>query len=249
MKHGTVGSVLRSNQAYYSQICATESLEWGIAYWSEAFPAVAEANQFREVIVSDAAVMPQALAAATDFFTNRGLRCRRWAPAADQPIDAQRTFLESHGFEPRHTLAMRLEAWPAPLDVAGVRVLPARAMRAAFRETFAGDDAATIELANERLDDPSLDMLVAMVDNRPAGRCAFFEVGDIGRIVGLNVVESMRGRGVATALLSSALAVAHRVASRIVCAQVDAENGVARACFERIGFRQDGVIVEFDAVA
>jgi GNAT superfamily N-acetyltransferase len=257
MKFSTIGSILRSNQAYYSQISATETLECGIAYWSAAYPSVPEANQFREVMLPDAGSMPRAFAEAEQYFAARGLRCQRWAPAAEQSVEVLQPFLESRGYRRRELRAMRLGEWPHIPPNPAVRILPARAMRAAHRQTYSQDiegrshDEPSAEtradLANERLDDPQLDMFVALVGGQPAGRCALFQVGDIGRIIDFYVPPALRRQGIATALLAHVIALAQRVASRVICLEVDATNVPAHALLAKLGFHDDGMMVEFDA--
>jgi ribosomal protein S18 acetylase RimI-like enzyme len=205
--------------------------------------------------------MPRAFAEAEAYFAARGLRCRRWAPAAEQPVEVLQPFLESHGYRCRDLRAMRLGEWPHVAPNPAIRILPARAMRAAHRQTYLqtvegaapqpDEPAAELlaDLASERLNDPQMDMFVALLGGRPAGRCALFQVGDIGRIMDLYVPIPLRRQGIATALLGHVIALAQRVASRVICLEVDATNTAAIKLLEKFGFEDDGLMVEFDAPA
>jgi N-acetylglutamate synthase-like GNAT family acetyltransferase len=134
-----------------------------------------------------------------------------------------------------------------------VRVLPARAMRAALRKTFLEADLPCpneirrlrADACEERLDDPQFDMFVAVVNGQPAGRCALYQVGDIARLTDLAVPAPFARRGVAAALAASVLTLARRLAVPNVCLQVDSSDAARRAWFESVGFAADGSFVEF----
>lgn len=142
MQRSTVGSLLRSTQAACGQICEKQTLELGIAYYSDEFAALPDANQFREVIADDPQSLPQAFEEASQWFEQRGLTILRWAPASGTAAAATIDFLKQRGFRPRTSSAMILSQWIDVEAPAEVRVLPARAMRAALRETFPAADQA-----------------------------------------------------------------------------------------------------------
>ncbi len=255
MERSTVGSLLRSTQAYCAQVCDRQTLTDGIAYYSERFAGLPEANQFREVIIDDPARIPAAYDEAERWFREHGLDCRRWAPADGRASDELSDFLVGHGFRRREYTAMALNRWSA-IDVAdNVKVLPARAMRAAFHETVQGAALPSpaelrevlIEAYDERLNDPQYDMFVALVDGQPAGRCVLYQVGDIARIMDLTVLTPFTGHGVEAALTAHALALAKRLAMRNICVQVETDDPAQRTWFESAGFVEDGTIVEFHA--
>ena len=249
MRRSTLSSVLRSNQVYCELLCDKQTLQWGIAYHSRRWAALPEANQFREVLIPDAQEIPDAFAQAEKFFADQGLTCRRWAPAADQSAEALGEFLVALGYARRETAIMVLRSWPDLVARSDYRILPARPMRAAFRGTFGSQTvraAAAAEAAIERLDEPRLDMFVALEGDRPVGRAGLLEVGDIGRLTDFHVAPDQRRRGVATALMEHVLALARRAAVRLVCLQADLD---AVAFFESCGFVRDGSICEFDAAS
>lgn len=249
----TVSAILRSNQAYYAQLSDTMTLQWGIAFTSTRYPAVPSANQFREVVVERAEDFEVAFDAVQDYFSEVGVKCFAWAPAADQPVEPLEAMLPGRGFR-RHDLRAMVLRDVKELSVPqGIRVLPARAMRKALHtinvEEFHSSDAAEQELhaaaAADRLNEAQMDVFVAMLDGMPAGRCALYQVGDIARIVDLFVVESCRHKGVALALMNHVIKMARRLTMRITCAEVAHDNSSALALCERCGMVADGATVEF----
>jgi len=245
----TLSAVLRTNQAYCELLCEKQTLRWGIAFHSAAWPAAPETNQFREVVIRDATQIPQAFEAVQAFFQERGVACRTWAPAMEQPTEALATFLIGRGFRRRDTVAMGLAQWPELPARKDLRILPARAMREAYEATFLAEGVGAGKLAQaalERLDDPRMDVHVAVQGNRPVGRAALFAVGDIGRVKDFYVVPDGRRGGVATTLMAHLLTLGKRWGMRQVCLQAD-EGDRAAAFFERCGFTRDATICEFDA--
>jgi N-acetylglutamate synthase-like GNAT family acetyltransferase len=206
------------------------------------------------VVVDDPSRIPAAFDEAERLFQGQGLTCLRWAPAGGHASDKLAGFLVSRGFRLRTYFAMALTRW-VDIEVASdVRVLPARAMRAALHKTLPGAasaaPSATLQLLvdayEERLDDPQFDMFVALVENQAAGRCALFQVGDIARLMDLDVLARFANRGVDAALTAHVLALAKRLAMRTICVQIDSDDGATKAWFESVGFVEDGTIVEFE---
>lgn len=257
----TVDSILRATQAYCVQLCEKETLKFGIAYYSPRFPSAAALNQFREVIVESDADAERAVEEAERFFAERNVTLRRWAPATGSGSEAVGKLLTERGFVRREYHAMGLTEWPdreAPQDV---RVLPARAMRAAFRSIVQADleriDApnreARLEIAEERLDDPHYDAFVALIDKSPAGAITLYQVGDFARVMDLRIADASGPGGAngssmvaGEALLTHALALAKRLTMRRVLVQVHAEDEEALSLYQRAGFETDGRITEFE---
>src|SRR3989304_5124695 len=98
MERTTVGSLLRSTQAYCSELCEKETLEYGIAYYNPRFASLPEANQFREVLIEDPSRIPEAFEQTETWFRHRELFCPRWAPAEGQGTKELADFLTQHGF-------------------------------------------------------------------------------------------------------------------------------------------------------
>lgn len=248
-----VGSVLRTNQAYLELLATKTTLDWGIAFCCTRVPGHRDGNQFREVWIESPAQMAEAFAAADAQFECNGQRCARWALAEAQPADNVEAFLTAHGYRREDQRALALAAWPPPQPSEGVRVLPARPMRAAFEACWHeaaaylpdGARAAAVAAALERLDDHRMDAVVALVDGQPAGVGALFQVGDVARLVDVFVNKSLRRRGVGRAITAHLLALARRLSMRMVCAETSARNSAALAFLERGGFVPGGDIVEF----
>lgn len=254
MQRSSVGLLLRSTQAFCSQICEKETLRYGIAYYSRRFATLPEANQFREVVVEDPAKLPEAFEEAERWFRERDLFCYRWAPAAGQTGEELAGFLLAQGFRKRTFTAMCLTKWVDIETPDDVRVLPARAMRAAFQNTFLNTDSPPSPVIRElraqayvqRLDDPQFDMFVAVVDREPVGRCALYQVGETARVMDLTVLAGFASRGVESALTAHVLTLAKRLAMRNICLLIGDDDPAGRGWFESVGFVADGVITEFE---
>jgi len=271
MDRTTVGSLLRSTQAYCSELCEKETLDYGIAYYNPRFASLPEANQFREVLIEDPARIPEAYEQTETWFHKRDLFCHCWAPAEGQGTDELTDFLTRRGFRSRQHLAMSLARWVDRETPEDVRILPARAMRDAYRETFTQLDSPEssakggllAEASLERLDDPHLDMVVALWGKQPVGRCGLYQVGDIARVMSIYVFPVYAGRGIEEALLAHVLALAKRLTMRNVITQIDETDRVGLhpsdlslqrssaggglvLTLEEAGFVCDGEIVEFE---
>lgn len=254
MERSTVGSLLRASQAFCLQLCEKETLDYGIAYYSMRFAGLPDANQYREVIASDRASAASAFDEAQRWFESRGLTWYRWAPADGAAPDELIDFLSDRGFKLRRYAAMVIRTWAEFETPGDVRVLPARAMRGALRETLGEASrrprgraaTALADAYEERMDDPPFDVFVAMIGKEPAGRCALYQVGDIARIMDLNVLPAFADRGVDAALTAHVLALAKRLAMRNICLQVEADDSARREWFAKAGFVEDGDLVEFE---
>jgi len=254
MSTPTVASLLRSSQALCGQVSEKETLNHGICYYSRRFAPLPEANQFREVLIEDAADVPRAFEQTERWYQERGLVCWRWAPADGTASDALRDFLGGAGFRERRYTALRLTHWPTFSPSPSIRVLPARAMRPAYQDTFLrSDEPAAPEVRGcrthawlERLDDPPFDMFVALDNREPVGRCGLYQVGDIARVIDLHVLSAFAMRGVEESLLHHVLGLSRRLAMRTTCVQLCEEDRAALQLFTCAGFTPDGSIVEFE---
>mgnify|MGYP002625504842 CR=1 FL=1 len=234
------------------QLCEKETLDFGIAFYSSDFAALPEANQFREVCIEDEVRIPTAFDQAESWFTKHGLTCHKWAPAQGMASDQLSGFLQARGFARCAFQVVALREWVEFDETPDVRILPARAMRQAFRDTFSRSASAptpeqtlVAQAAELRLDDPQFDMYVAVVDRQPAGRGALYQIGDIARVVDLDVLPGFEFKGVENALLAHIVAMAKRLQFRTVLAQIPTADAQRAAWFRRAGFGPDGEIVEF----
>ena len=250
VQRSTVASLLRSSQAYCQQVCDKETLTHGIAFYSERFAHLPAANQFREVTVAAASEIPRAFDDVQRWFQSQGTQCARWAPADPTAVEPFASFLDPHGFTARHYTAMTLTRWSDSDAHSGLRILPARAMRAAYRESFetltsGTPDVANADLYEARLDDPSYDAFLALIDNVPVARGALYQLGDFARVIDFARLSTIAGDEAPAALLGHLLALARRLSMRSVHTQIAAENHPARALLESAGFVTDGELVEF----
>lgn len=253
MDRTTISAVLRSTQAYCLQLCEKVTLEYGICYHSERFGALPDGSQFREVVIDEPANVGDAWSEAEGWFGEHDSRSLRWTPAEGQDPAVLESFLSGQGFRRVERVVLALTDWPEG-ERGAVRILPARALRAAYREVVDRSDEVErsphkellVSAYEQRLDDPSYDAFVAVVDGKPAGRCALYQVGDIGRVMSLAALKEFEGRGVEQVLLMHALKLARRLALPTVCAAVEAVDMTALALYEGMGFTQSGRITEFE---
>lgn len=253
MQRTTVGSILRSTQAYCIQLCDKETLDFGIVYHNERYASLPDINQFREVLIEDPKNIPNAYQEAEQWFQEHNLSCHRWAPADGKASDELTLYLSERGFTLRTFTAMALTKWPDLNRTNPVRVLPARAMREAYREILSSTSNIqetsllnlVIQSGVDRLDDPQYDMFVAILDKKLAGMCALYQVGDIARVMNLNVINSFSDAAIDQALLAHVLSMARRLTIQNVSVLVDNENVAQRKWYENNGFIADGEIVEY----
>ena len=207
--------------------------------------------------IEDAAKIGHAFDQTEQWFTERGMTCLRWVPADGMPTAELTDFLTERGFQKTEFIAMTLTGWPKLEAPADIRVLPARAMRAAFRRAVAdslppdwqGPSELFSEACEERLDDAPFDAFVAMIENEPAGWGALHQVGDIGRLTPIEVSRACKERGVEAALLAHGLALAKRLMLKIVCTTVAESETEKISSLERAGFVPDGRFVQYDRAA
>lgn len=257
MTRTTAGSLLRSTQAFAQQICDKETLDHGIVFSSARFARLSEANQFREVSVALPRDVVRAYEQAEQCFSAKGLRCLRWASTEGSGDIGSAEFLEDRGFREQRFDTMMLTQWrdlvaPPPQ----VRIIHARAVRQAYRETFLLGERADVrghgepgelmaEAYADRLDDPSFDAFVVLADGIPAGRATLYQVGDIARVMDVRVVIDDAASIMLEALLRHTLGLARRLAMRTVVAQVPREDVRLRTTMEQAGFSRDGELVEY----
>lgn len=240
-----VSAARRSELALAEQVSQWESLSFGVAFWSGAFPNSPEANQLRDVWLADSdplAVYQQ----AHDFFVSRGVTCGKWSPAAGQAVDPVATLLIAKGWKQQELGAWALSRWDW-VDVApmpGTRVLPARAMPRAFRDTYE-NNSPSADLAAERLNDSRQDIFVAMLEGKPAGRIGYLQVGDFASLTDLFVLPPARGRGVARAMVAHVLGLARRLLPRAFVATLPSAETTGTTFLERCGFAQCGSLAQF----
>lgn len=245
-----VTAARKSEQALCEQLSQWESLPYGVAFWSEAFPWAAEANQLRDVWLADVNGQ-SAFEQAEAYFEQRGLTCGRWTTASGQAVQPVADILVRHGWRKRTSTVWGLSSWALLESPANesIRVLPARAMPKALRATF--DDGLPnsdqrAELAAERLNDSRLDLFVAMLDGKPVGRVGYLQVGDIARLSELFVLSESRGAGVGRAMATHFLQLARRLLPHVIVACSDIDDAPAAAFLGPMGFKPAGELEYFE---
>jgi hypothetical protein len=247
------GALLRATQALRELVCGKTTLDHGIAFHCDRFPACTSENQFREVWTPTRADAEIALRSADAFFEEQGTRYARWALAEAQSPEPLDPVLTAAGWERDDLAALVLGDWTATPAADDIRILPARPMRAAYRTLWtqwatylpAEEREAAVDVVLERLDDHRVDAFVAMVDKQPAAAMALFQVGDIGQVVDVFAGARVDRDRVADATLGHVLALARRLALRIIVAAWPQRDPGGRALFARHGFVESGRLVEY----
>lgn len=241
--NAVISGVRRAEQVFHEQVGQKQTLEYGIAFFDVEYPQSQQDNAFREVLIENPQVVPQAWAEAQAFYGQRKLQCHRWVPSLAQSLGVIEPFLTSQGMLRRSFAALAISSWPQIKSDRNVRVLPARAMRQAFRKLHA--DALTAQIEERRLDYAQFDVCVAIVDGQPAGRCGLLQAGEIAQVRDLHVAEPFRGRRVGATLLSHMLDVARRLMMKVVCTKTEADNAAGLDFLRACGFEQQGDMIEF----
>ncbi len=236
-------AVRRADQVFSEQVGDKFTLDCGVAFFDVEYPHSAQDNVLREVWVEQPEAMPAAWAEVEQFYADRGTKCCGWIPALGQSVAVIEPFLLDQGLRKHTFAAMGLSDWPTLAGDPSVRVLPARAMRKAFRGLHYDDQQANIE--ERRLDYAQFDVFVAVIDAQPAGRCGLLQVGEIADVRNLYVSPAFRRRQVATTLVAHALEMARRLMMKSVCGKIDIENTEGTALLRSCGFERNGEVIEF----
>lgn len=243
MSDNIVSAVRRADQIFSEQLGEKVTLECGIAFIDTEYPHSIDDNVFREVWVDQPEKMPAAWSEVEQFYAQRNVVCRGWVPALGQPLEVVEPFLLQKGLVKHSLAAMCLAEWPEIPADDGLRVLPARAMRRAFRELY--DDARTAEAEERRFDQPQFDVFVALAGDQVVGRCGLLQVGEIANVRNLYVRSESRRRRVGSTLLAHTVEMARRLMMKIVCANVDVQNTGGIRFLESCGFERAGESAEF----
>jgi ribosomal protein S18 acetylase RimI-like enzyme len=243
----------RTSQVYYEQIGEPTNLDHGVAFTCDRYPLFHDGNLFHDVLIRPESSLEAAWAEAEAFYAERGLTCWQWAPNEDQAIEPMAAFLHAKGFATETSLAMELKQYPEAEAFDEVRIIPARAMRKAYRQLLAeevgryseAEQGGMIGAGLDRADDASYDMHVAMIGGEPAGQAALFQVGDICSIEDVYVSPAHRRKKVGTAIMHHLLQMARRLDTRMVCLRVLADNKAAKDLYRSLGFTACGEMTRF----
>jgi GNAT superfamily N-acetyltransferase len=259
MSNEALSAIRRSSQAHCEQISQGVALTCGVAYYSTRFPQVPSVNQVRDVFLPDRASPQSVYDEVRAFYSEKGLRCGCWVPAFEHPVEPLGQLLSERGYRAvRMQVMLSVHSFepasgPGAPTGGAIRILPARAVRAMYREIILSDlryeprlREAMADVAGERMDDPQYDMYVATLDGQPAGHGGLFQVGDIGRVEELFVVEAYRGKRVGSALLAYLVTMSRRLALRTTVLEVEAGSPAGRLC-GRFGFEPAAEYVQWVA--
>ena len=251
MQVDTVAAVRRTHQAWFAYGTRQEPLTHGIAFYSAERSQSPQLNQFREVLLAgdDASA---AWREAEGFFEARGLRCGRWVPSSEQSPQNLESFLADHGFRRVDTSALLLTAWPEASTLPEVRLLPVRAVLSQYRRMVAEQtdavgrlDPSFAQAAEMHVDDPQMDLFVALRGGLAVGFGGLHQVGDIACLRDIYVAPPSRGRGTGRAIVAHVVALARRIAPRVICASAPAGDQAALSLLRACGFEEAGRLPEF----
>ncbi|HPF40890.1 MAG TPA: hypothetical protein P5081_07315 [Phycisphaerae bacterium] len=240
----------RTEQVWWEQICDWESLEYGVAFTCARYPSVADAQQLRDVWLAEIDGA-EAMKRADAYYAERSLSCNLWTPASGQDAAQVESFLASRGWRTESSVVLALaniDAGPDDLEYEGIRILPARAMRRAYRaflETLRSGDADACDAAFDRLDDASYEVLLAVRDGAAIGAIGYHEVGDFARLRDFSVFSDPNDDAVRRLLLAHELHRVRRMAPRVVVAvfEESATDDIAFLCDN--GFAEAGRLPAF----
>lgn len=240
----------RCEQAWWEQICRWESLSYGVAFSAPEFPSFSEAQQLRDVWLQDVDAAT-AFENAERYFAERKLTCGIWSPASGQELAPVESLMCEKGWRRESLVAMGMADASAapeePAEIEGIRILPARAMRRAYRKLLDAiwTDTTVGDAAFERLDDANYDVLLAVREKEAIGQIAYHEVGDFARIRDFFVTDGEDFEAIGRLLMAHALLIARRLLPRVLVTCVAEEDARQRALFESCGFAAAGELVRF----
>ena len=240
----------RTEQVWWEQICEWESLDYGVAFTCKRYPSLSEAQQLRDVWLADIAGR-DAFDRADSYFSERGLTCSIWTPASgqeDAPVDA---LLAEKGWRRESIVALGLanaDQCPVELEHEGVRILPARAMRRAYRaflETIHAGDEDACNAAFDRLDDASYEVLLAVRSGAAVGRIGYHEVGEFARLRDFSIASDSDETDIRRLLIAHFLLRARRLSPRVLVACCPASATDDFAFLTECGFAEGGRLLRF----
>lgn len=247
-----LAAMRRANQVYHEQLSERKTLSCGVAFFSERYNCLPYVNQLREAVIPTGGSMSEAFDEVNAFYSSLGLTCNRWVPAVTQPAEPVEAFLTRHGYERRRKQIMELRRIEEIRANPDVRILPARAMRAALREIILQDPfhpeetrEAAADATLDQLDEPRFEMSVAMLRGAPAGFGALLEAGEIGAIYSVVVLERFQRQGVARTLMKHLLALSQRLALRTTVLEIVGGHTIAESLYRQCGFETVAGYSEF----
>lgn len=225
----------------------------GTAFFHEQFPVKWVLN-FLRLEEDDPSVSAEEVAAEADRVMGGAGLTHRMLHMIDP--DAARRLqpgLEALGWRSDRLLVMGLASIPPVSQAEGVqvreisqdemyevaKVLAARhfPQEAHHAEELARSREVIVKAANAI-------SLGGIVDGRIVGSCDFYDGGDIGQIEEVDTLEEFRKRGIAKAVVTTAIAMSHEKGHELTFLVAD-DNDWPKDFYERLGFVPVGHIYEF----
>lgn len=231
-----------------------EQLEMGTAYVNSALNEVHEANLIRDVSVPEGISPAEVFEEVEEYYRSKDSICYYWSFNPTTPAEAARPMVEtllSRGYQAMQSDIMALGQIGkiAVPEIAGVKIIPARASFRHARQLFEEDAAEkTPQLAEANmlhLDDPHWDSLLAIRDGMPLAHMGVLAVGEIGRIESVYVAKAHRRKGLGTLMMARVLEICARSLFKHVMLSVLPNNAPAISLYERFGFRKIGQITNY----
>jgi len=228
-------------------------LDVGTALTNPQLKTVWDANRMLDAALPEGVDPAQAVDEAEAHFAKVPTTCWSWTLARSAPADRTQPLaqhLVSRGFFEDGFDVMYLDQ-PQPLqEAAGLTIIPARASFKHYRmlaEEWAGqyNTPDFVEAVMMHLDDPHVDALVALKDQKPAAFVAVLAVGEIGGIQEMFVSSAFRNQGIGRTMMSRALEICARSLFRHVLVGVDPSNTSAVGLYSKAGFKRLGRYVQY----
>lgn len=250
-----LAQVARTDLIWSEAVAEQEILDCGLAIFNADYPQLAEVNQVREVALEGkVSISPQqAWDEVAAFFDARSLSPLRWSTSVRLMGGELGEFLAGKGYARRTAVAMIRDANVRTEIDESIQLLPGRAAPQGFAalmaERFATDPRrdARLALAREHLADTRLEMLIARVDDQPAGCAGVLTVGDVGRVRGLYVAEAFADRRewIASTLMGHILELGYRYQFSTLCGLVESDDASRIEFYRACGFAPVGELEYF----
>lgn len=240
----------RCETVWWEQICEWEPLDYGVAFTCPRYPDLTGAQQLRDVWLADIDG-PNAFDRAETYFADRNLQCSVWTPASGQPDAPVEALMTSKGWQHETIVALNLadiDKSPAELEKPDVRILPARAMRRAYRaflESLHHKDESACDAAFDRLDDASYEVLLAVRDGVAVARIGYHEVGEFARLRDFSALSNAADDNSRSMLLAHFLLRARRLSPRVVVACFPEAATDDITFLTQRGFAEAGRLLQF----
>ena len=228
-------------------------LDVGTALSNPELKTVWDANRMLDAALPDGVDPAHAVEEAEAHFAKVGATCWSWTLARSAPAERIGPLAEhliSRGFLEDGFDVMYLDQPRGMEEAAGLTIIPARASFKHYRmlaEEWAGqyNTPDFVEAVMMHLDDPHVDALVALKDQKPAGFVAVLSVGEIGGIQEMFVSGAFRNQGIGRTMMSRALEICARSLFRHVFVGVDPQNAAAVQLYSKAGFKRLGRYVQY----